>query len=257
MPHHVQPRLFGARAVEQVEHHVGGEPGGADTQAGEAQRVRRTSAHRRAEHRAEPGAGVDDTAPAVREAHVGQLPEGLGDVLGQDPVRGAPVGQRGVDPTAEVVDGVVPAPQDAVVGGEPVGVELVARVRDARPVAPAHGGQLLGGQRLRRQDVVVHRDRLEAQRASSGRNAFAASTTCAAGTVPDAVCTRTRPPSTVTSSTRVPSAICTPNDSAARASPHASRAGSTRAQPSRSTRPARYVGGLAQEQWQDTVFRTR
>ena len=94
-------------------------------------------------------------------------------------------------------------------------------------------------------------------RASSGRNAFAASTTFAAGTVPDAVCTRTRPPSTVTSSTRVPSAICTPNDSAARASPHASRAGSTRAQPSRSTRPARYVGGLAQEQWQDTVFRTR
>jgi len=43
---------------------------------------------------------------------------------------------------AEVVDGVVAAPHDAVVGREPVVVELVGRVADALPIGPADRGQL-------------------------------------------------------------------------------------------------------------------
>ena len=58
---------------------------------------------------------------------------------------------------AEVVDGVPPAPEDAVVGGEPEVVEPVGHVIQAFTVTPAHRVQLRLRQRLGHQGVVVHR----------------------------------------------------------------------------------------------------
>ncbi len=62
-----------------------------------------------------------------------------------------------------VVDGVVAAPQDPVVGREPVVVELVGDVGQALAVGPADAGQLGRGERLGDQAVVVHGDHVLAQ----------------------------------------------------------------------------------------------
>jgi hypothetical protein len=53
-----------------------------------------------------------------------------------------------VDPAAVEVDGVVSAPQDPVVPGQPEVVELVAQVGGAAAVLPAQARQLRRGQRL-------------------------------------------------------------------------------------------------------------
>ena len=62
-----------------------------------------------------------------------------------------------VDRAAVVVDRVVPAPEDPAVRGEPVVVELVAGVRDPDARVPPQCHELLLGQRLGRQHVVVDR----------------------------------------------------------------------------------------------------
>ena len=56
-----------------------------------------------------------------------------------------------------MVDGVVTAPQDPVVRGQPVVVELVAQVADALPVPPPDRGELRRAERLGHQHVVIDR----------------------------------------------------------------------------------------------------
>ncbi len=80
------------------------------------------------------------------------------EVLGQRRVALRVVLVPGIHPVAEVVDGVVAAPQDPVVRRLPVVVELVARVADPLPVLPADRVLLLLGERLGHQDVVPDRD---------------------------------------------------------------------------------------------------
>ena len=85
------------------------------------------------------------------EAEPLELREGLEEVLGEHVVGLGPLLEGRVDPAAVVVDRVVPAPQDPVVAGEPVVVELVAAVADAlrgpasrsRPAAPADSGSVI------------------------------------------------------------------------------------------------------------------
>ena len=57
----------------------------------------------------------------------------------------------------EVVDGVVAAPQDPVVGGQPEVVELVVGIGQALAPYQPIAASLLGGQRLRHERVVVDR----------------------------------------------------------------------------------------------------
>ena len=125
------------RRDEQVEHDVGAEPGGADAEPGVAGRVGEPPAVRGAEEGAEPAAGVDDAAPRVGEAQAGQLRERRRRSARRAcaNVAGRAGRARRVIRAAVVVDGVVAAPQDPVVGGEPVVVELVAGVADALPAA--------------------------------------------------------------------------------------------------------------------------
>jgi hypothetical protein len=112
---------------------------------------------RGAEERAEPRAGVDRAAPLVGEAQAVELRERLEEVLGEDPRGGRPLVVAGPDVPAVVVDRVVAAPQDPVVRGHPVVVELVGQVADPLPVPPADAAELARRQRLGDQDVVVHR----------------------------------------------------------------------------------------------------
>jgi hypothetical protein len=62
----------------------------------------------------------DDAAPGVAEAHVRQLRERGEEVLGEQRERRRPSFQLGSDRAAEVVDRVVAAPHDPVVGGQPI-----------------------------------------------------------------------------------------------------------------------------------------
>ena len=84
----------------------------------------------------------------VRELQPGQLRELLEELRGQllEGGRALVVGRPQLAP--EVVDGVVPAPEDAVVGRHPEVVELVGDIVHALTVAPADRGLLLLGQRL-------------------------------------------------------------------------------------------------------------
>ena len=107
--------------------------------------------------RAEPGAGVDHSRPAVREPDALELRERRGEVPGQGLEGLGPVVVTGVDRAAVVVDRVVPAPQDPAVRGEPVVVELVAGVGDPDARVPPQCRELLLGERLGRQHVVIDR----------------------------------------------------------------------------------------------------
>ena len=115
-----------------------GPAAGPDAQPRVAERVGHAAAHRLAERDREPRGRVDRAAPAVREAR-GRRAAGT-------PGRTAPRACSKVcrslvelrrDPAAEVVDRVVAAPQDPVVGGEPEVVELVVRVGQALAPRPA------------------------------------------------------------------------------------------------------------------------
>ena len=75
-----------------------------------------------------------------------------------EPLEGLrPVVELRPDPAAEVVDRVVAAPQDPVVGGEPEVVELVVPVAQALAPLPADRRALVGRQRIGHEDVVVDR----------------------------------------------------------------------------------------------------
>ena len=102
---------------------------------------------------------VVSIAPPQR--YVNRMPSSCGNVAAKLAASRSNVAGRrswlGCDAVAGVVDGVVAAPQDPVVGGQPEVVELVAGVRHAVPVAPPDRRALLGVERLGHQDVVVDR----------------------------------------------------------------------------------------------------
>ena len=143
--HHGELGAFGAGAVGQVQHHLGREAGRADPQPGEPRGVDHCSAHRRAVEGAEPRAGVDRASPAMCETQPLELGERLEEVSAQRLERRGTLLERRVEPAGVVVDGVVAAPHDPVVAGQPVVVELVRAVADALPPCPADGTTLLGG----------------------------------------------------------------------------------------------------------------
>jgi hypothetical protein len=93
----------------------------------------------------------------VGERDILQLWERREEVTGQSTVRGVAVLVLRPDAAAEVVDSVVPAPQNAIVFGHAVVMELVRHVTDALPVAPADVGQLRFRQRFGHQRIVVDR----------------------------------------------------------------------------------------------------
>ena len=152
---HPQPGPLGLLPVEQVERDVGAEPGRRDAEAGVAQGVGHASVVRRPEERREPGARVDDAGPAVREPEPLELRERR-EELGREQVVGAALLEAAVDPAAEAVDRVVPAPQDPVVAGQPVVVEQVRRRRrrpagrPSRPTPSARRQRLASSARSRR-----------------------------------------------------------------------------------------------------------
>ena len=111
----------------------------------------------RAVERGELRGRVDRAGPAVREADTLELGEGREEVGGEALVALGPVLVARVQPAARGVDGVVPAPQHAVVGGEPGVVELVGEVAESLPSGPADRGALVGGERLGDEHVVVDR----------------------------------------------------------------------------------------------------
>ena len=137
--HHPQPGALGVDAVEQVEHHVGAEAGGADPEAGVAHGVRRASAVRRPK-KAQKRVQVSIAPPHRCE---NRSPSSWGNVSKNWRARSSNVAGRwsydGRTLPAEVVDRVVAAPQDPVVRGQPVVVELVGHVVEALSPAPADG----------------------------------------------------------------------------------------------------------------------
>ena len=242
--HHLQRGPLGLPAVEQVQHHVGAEPGGADAEAGVAERVRRPAGVRRAEEREEPGAGVDGAAPLVAEPQPLELGEGLEELAGQQVERRRPVVEPAGDAAAEVVDRVVAAPQDPVVRRSAGSSGTGCRSRRC-PAGAASRSRPAARPTAARSSA---RSRRPAPCASAPAARATGTRWCRARPAAPARCART--PSAPPAPSRpcrgprhaVSSWIRTPSRSAASASPQASRAGSTRALSSRVQSPARYVG---------------
>ena len=109
--------------------------------------------------RGELGGGVDRARPPVAERQPVELRERGEEVRRERAERLGPLLVRRPHPPPGVVDGVVPAPEDPVVRGQPGVVELVGQVTEPLPVGPADRGELLGAQRLGHQHVVVDRHR--------------------------------------------------------------------------------------------------
>src|SRR3972149_5095337 len=160
---HVQPRPLRLAPPDEVERHPRTEARGAYPQAGEAHRICHAPAEGGPEDRREARRRVDDPGPAMREAQVLELRERLEKVSGEKPVRGRALLERDVDAIAEVVDGVVPAPQDAIVRRTAVVMELVARVADALVLPPAKAFQPLGPEGLGDENVGGDREEPAAQ----------------------------------------------------------------------------------------------
>ena len=111
--------------------------------------------------RAEPAVGVDRAGPAVAETDVIELREGEEEVSRELAEGLRPVFVPGVDSATVVVDRVVPTPQNPVVGGQAVVVELVGGIADTLPGTPADTVELVVRQRLSGHRVVVNRDRVK------------------------------------------------------------------------------------------------
>src|SRR5580692_1462463 len=107
--------------------------------------------------RAEAAARVDRAAPSVREAEPLELREGGEEVAGKLVEGPRALFELETDAIPEVVDGVVAAPENSRVRGEPVVVELVAAVADALPVCPADGRPLRAREWFGDEHIVVHR----------------------------------------------------------------------------------------------------
>ena len=105
----------------------------------------------------EPGGRGDRAAPPVGEAQTVELGEGLEELLGEQLLGLVALLELGADAVASVVDGVVAAPQDAIVGGAAVVAELVRRIGQTLATGPADGVELVGSERLGHQHVVPHR----------------------------------------------------------------------------------------------------
>ena len=137
-PHEPKSGQLGVDSVREVEGGARTEAACADAEAGEADDVHRPPAERLPEGHAEAAARVDCTAPPVREPDSLQLREGGEEVPGQHLEGLRPLVEMRPQAVAEVVDGVVAAPEDAVVARQPVVMELVAGVGGALAVLPTH-----------------------------------------------------------------------------------------------------------------------
>ena len=91
----------------------------------------------------------------MRESHTVELREGGEEVACELVEGGAALLELDVDAVAEVVDGVVAAPENPRVGGQTVVVKLIAAVADALSMRPADRCQLRGRQWLGDEHVVV------------------------------------------------------------------------------------------------------
>ena len=91
------------------------------------------------------------------EPHTGELRERLEEVLGQQLEGLLPLVEARADAAPEVVDRVVAAEQNPVVGSQSVVVELVGAVADPLSVLPSDARQSVVVERLGRERVVVDR----------------------------------------------------------------------------------------------------
>ena len=156
-------RGLAAFAIEQVEHDFGAKASSGNTETGVAECVDNSAAHRSAEEHTKATARVDDAAPCMAELHALELRERSEEMLRQlGPGFGSALELR-VDLAAPVIDHVVAAPQDSVVLGESVVVELVRDVAESLTVGPANVGQLCGCERLGDHAVVVDRNHVMVQ----------------------------------------------------------------------------------------------
>ena len=125
----------------------------------------------------------------------------------------------GARPLSGRIHRVVAAEEDPVVLGEPVVVELVARVADALPVLPPDRRAHVGGERSGHHHVIEHRDDEGVEPLSNGAWAAVVSATRRASTRPPNVRTDMPAPEGSRASTPLCSWMRTPSSSATRASP--------------------------------------
>ena len=157
--HEPQPKAVLVGSQDDVAHHAAG-PAARARRRGRCSRARSVTRPpmRLAERDREPRGRVDRAAPAIREARARRAAgtrrkncaSSFSNVAGRR-------SSSGPTRLPEVVDRVVAAPQDPVVGREPEVVELVVRVRQALAARPADRRALLRGQRLGHEHVVVDR----------------------------------------------------------------------------------------------------
>ncbi|MNE68584.1 hypothetical protein D3C80_1642550 [compost metagenome] len=83
--------------------------------------------------------GVDDPAPGMAETYIAQRREGLLKLFGQALEALRALGKSFVAAPAEMVDGVVAGPENAVVGGLAQVVKLIAGIGDAIASGAADG----------------------------------------------------------------------------------------------------------------------
>ena len=123
---------LGRAAVEQVERDPRAEAAGADAEARCSRARRRRGRRARVPKNTEKRLQVSIAPPQRwREAHALELREVREEVLREPREGRLVVVELRADRAAVAVDGVVAAPEDAVVGAQPVVVELVAAVADS------------------------------------------------------------------------------------------------------------------------------
>ena len=231
---------LGRAPVHEVERDPRAEAAGADAEARVADGIGEAAAEVRAEEHREAGAGVDRAAPAVGETDAGQLREGREEVLRQLPKGPLVVIELGADRPTVAVDRVVAAPQDPVIGGHPVVVELVAAVGDPVPPAPADRRRAAPRSAAR----SPARSRTRARCSGAGSAAAVDRPRSRAERAALARCRRRSAArvgsrASVTSRTRVDSKIRAPAVTARARSPSTRRAGFTSASPDVTRRPPR------------------
>ena len=156
-------------AVDEIERDLGAEARGADAEPRVADGVAHPAASavpKNAKKRLQ--VSIAPPQRCVKRMPL-ELRERLDEVLGEHAERLVALVEVPADAVAPVVDRVVAAVEDAVVGRQPEVVELVAAVGQPLAVGPAERGELRRRERLGHEHVVVDRQHAPAHRAQERR----------------------------------------------------------------------------------------
>ena len=157
--HEVKLQLGKFGAIQQTQSHPAAEPARHNAQPRIARRPGNSATVGSPCIHAKAGGTRNGPAPTMTEPQTLELGEGLEKSLGEAFKALRALLMTGLDASAEMINGIVAAPENSIVGGQPVVVKLVGLIAEPLTILPAKGGELIAAEGFGHEHVVPDRNR--------------------------------------------------------------------------------------------------